>query len=219
MVAPVKKTFPLIPAIIICLVIGFLISSALYAVTGLSIFGKFREKPLSTVDTGNADLCALAYRVLGDINNGDYEALSRVAHPVHGVLFSPQATVDKSTNKQFSVAEIAAFGTDTHSYVWGIDTACGEPIEMTPDEFFAKFISYKDYSTAPIIGVNHIVRSGNALENITDVFPDSQFVEFHIPGVEQDPTCDFDWYTLRLGFEEYDGSLWLSVIVHSEWSE
>ena len=216
---PVKKTFPFISVIIICVVVGFLISSALYIFAGFSLFGKFREKPLTTDDNSNADLCALAYRVLKDIENGDYAALSRVAHPENGVLFSPQATVDKSTNKQFSAAEIASFGTDINTYIWGIDSSCGEPIEMTPAEFFANFICCKDYSAAPVIGVNHIVRSGNALENITDVFPDSQFVEFHIPGVEQDPSSDFDWYTLRLGFEEYDGSLWLSVIIHSEWSE
>ena len=214
-----KKTIPLIPAIIVCVIIGFLISSALYTITGLSLFGEFHENPMTTGEINNEELCALAYSVLKDINDGDYAALSRIAHPISGVLFSPQATVDKSANKQFSAAEIAAFETDTNSYVWGINCSGGEPIEMTPAEFIARFIDSKNYSAAPLIGVNRIVRSGNALENITEVFPDVQFVEFHIPGSEQDPSGDFDWYTLRLGFEEYNGNLWLTMIIHSEWSE
>ena len=213
-----KRKFPLILAIVIGVVAGFLISSALFAATGFSLFGGFDEKPLSTDDLNNAELCALAYRVLEDINSCDYAALSRVAHPEFGVLFSPQATVDKSANKQFSAAEIAAFETDTNTYIWGIYSAGGEPIESTPAGYFAEFLNFKDFSAAPVIGINRIIRSGNALENFTDVFPDAQFVEFHIPGGEQDQSGDSDWDTLRLGFEEYDGSLWLTVIIRSEWA-
>ena len=213
-----KKGFPLALWIISGLAVGFLISSALCALTGFCIFGRYREKPLSTEDADNAELSAFAYRVLDDIKAGDYSALSRIANPDLGILFSPQATVDKSTNKRFSAAEVAGFETDTNIYVWGVNGASGEPIEMTPSEYFDRYVFFKDYTSAPYIGVNRIIRSGNALENISDVFPDMQFVEFNIPGSEQDPTADFDWCSLRLGFEEYNGSLWLTAIIHSEWS-
>ena len=215
-----KKIFPLILVVVICVVAGILISSAIYSITGFSLFGREREKPPATDDISNADLNALAYSVLESIKNSDYAALSRVAHPVLGVLFSPQATVTKSSNKCFRPEEIAAFGTDTNIYVWGVNSASGEPIEMTPSEYISRFVFFKDYTTAPFIGVNHIVRSGNALENITDVFPDMQFIEFHIPGRNggQYPIEDYDWSTLRLGFEKHDGNLWLTAIIHSEWA-
>ena len=218
LVDAVKKTLTLAAATLIGVIAGILISSSVYVMTGLSVFGEARVKPLPATNVNNAELSALAYSILDKIKDGDYIALSRYTHPDFGVLFSPQATVAKSTNKRFYSDEIAAFGTNSNVYVWGINSANGEPIEMTPVEYFARYVFYKDYTEAPYVGINHIIRSGNALENITDVFPDMQFIEFHIPGGDQDTIADVDWCTLRLGFDEYDGSLWLTAIIHSEWS-
>ena len=217
-VASLKKIFPLTVSILFGVIAGVLLSSAVYAATGFSLFERSREKPLSVHNVNNAELSALAYSVLESIKEGDYAALSRIAHPEYGILFSPQATVAQSSNKRFRAEEISAFGADTKVYVWGVYSGSGEPIEMTPAEYFNRFVFFKNYIAAPFIGVNHIIRSGNALENITDVFPDMQFVEFHIPGDTRDPTEDFDWCTLRLGFDQYNGSLWLTAIIHSEWS-
>ena len=218
MVSFLKRRFSSPLTIITGVVAGVLISSVLYAAAGFSIFGGNRESSLSTADSNNVKLIGLAYYVLMNIKDRDFTSLSRVAHPDYGVLFSPQSTVSKSTNKCFGSNEIALFGSDSNTYVWGVYGAGGEPIEMTPVEYFSRFVYNKDYSSAPVIGVNRIVKSGNALENIKEEFPNIQFVEFHIPGGEQDSIDDFDWNTLRLGFEEYDGSLWLTAIVHSEWS-
>ena len=213
-----KKRLPSVLAVCISVVVGILISSAVYAATGFSIFGRFREKPLPEGYANNAELSALAYRVLDNIKAGDYGELALTAHPKLGVLFSPQATVDKLTNKCFSAEQIAEFKQDNNAYVWGVNSTSGEPIELTPIDYFAKFVYPKDYVAAPFVGINHIVRSGNALENIQEVFPEIQFVEFHIPGSGQNAAEDFDWCTLRLGFEVYDGSLWLTAIIHSKWS-
>ena len=200
------------------MIAGALIASALFVLAGFSLFGvKDRNMPPDG-DADPAGLTAAAYIILEYIKDEDYAALSRVAHPDLGIVFSPYATVTLSANKCFSAAQIAAFGSDTNQYVWGVFDGSGEPIEMTPAEYFAKFVYRKCYSSAPLIGVNNIVRSGNALENITDVFPEIQFVEFHIPGAEVSPAADFEWCSLRLGFTEYDGKLWLTVITHSEWT-
>ena len=217
-VNPLKNKLLLVLLIVVSVIVGVLISSAVYSVTGFSLFGGFHDLPLPAGDVRNADLSSLAYSVLEDIKAGDYDALSRVAHPELGVLFSPQATIAESANKRFSAEEIASFGADTNVYVWGVYSASGEPIEMTPTEYFARFVFSKDFTSAPFVGINRVIRSGNALENIYDVFPDMQFVEFNMPGGEQDPADDFGWCTLRLGFEEYNGSLWLSAIIHSEWT-
>jgi len=200
------------------LIVGVLISSALFAITGFSLFGGAREKSPAADDVVYAGLTAMAYDVLEYIKDEDYVALSRFAHPELGVVFSPCATVTLSANKCFDAGQIAAFGTDTNLYVWGVSNGHGEPIEMTPSDYFARYVFKKDYTTAPLIGVNSIVRSGNALENISDVFPGIQFVDFHIPGDEVNSAADLNWSSLRLGFEEYDGRLWLAVISYSEWT-
>ena len=197
-------------------VAGFLISSVLCAITGFSIFGRYREQPLPTEDANSAALCALAYSILDDIKAGDYAALSLVANPELGIIFSPQSTVSTSTNRLFTAQEIASFGTDSNSYVWGVSSAGGEPIEMTPVEYFDRYVFDRDYTAASYIGVDRIIRSGNALENISEVFPGMRFVEFYVPGDDRDPTANIGWSILRLGFEEYNGSLWLTAVIHSE---
>ena len=99
----------------------------------------------------------------------------------------------------------------------GCNDGSGDPIEMTPAEYFKKFVFDRDYTLSPEIGVDAIVKSGNSLENITEVFPNIRFVDFHIPGT--DPSAGgLDWSSLRLGFEKYEGELKLTVIVHSQWT-
>ena len=183
---------------------------------GFSVFGGEREKPLSYDKVNNAELTALAFDVLEKIRDGDYPALSRATHSAFGVVFSPCATVDLKKNLRFSAEQIAAFGADSKNYVWGVYSLSGEPIEMTPAEYFSEFVLDRDYTCAAVVGVNHVVRSGNALENITYVFPDVLFVDFHFPGSDKDTAEEPDWSSLRLGFEEDDGKLRLTVILHSE---
>lgn len=190
----------------------------IYATTGYSFFGDKPEKRISAENINNAELLRLAYSVLGYIEEGDYKALSRIAHPKFGVVFSPHATVALTTNQCFRTDQIASLETDQKVYVWGVQAGTGEPIEMTPVRYVTEYILTKDYANASIVGINRIVRSGNALENIKDEFPDVKFVDFHVPGGEKDTTEDFDWTSLRLGFEEYEGKLWLAVILNSKWT-
>ena len=196
-----------------------MITSAVFAAVKPSIFDGAHEKHPSTAVINNAELTALAYDVLGHIRDGDFAALSQLAHPDYGVVFSPYTTVTLSTNRRFSAEQIVLFGSDNSTYVWGVHNATGEPIEMTPVDYFAEFVFPRDYfADASIIGLNRIVKSGNALENILDEFPGVRFVDFHISGGEKDTPEEFDWSSLRLGFEEHEGSLWLTVILRSTWT-
>ena len=198
---------------------GILIASLIFAVTGKSVFGKIRNNPTSASQVNNAELTAFAYRVLEMINEEDFNALSRVTHPELGLVFSPHATISLATNKCFQAEQVAQFGTDAKLYVWGVYSSSGSPIELTVADYFAEFVKDMDYTDAAIIGVNHIVRSGNALENITDVMRDALFIDFHIPGSRINGGEDYEWSSLRLGFEEYDGSLWLTLILRSTWTD
>lgn len=213
-----KKPFPRVLSVFIGVIVGVFISSAVIAATGFSIFGGGSKNNMVTADSGNAELTALAYNVLEHIRDGDFLALSRTAHPESGVLFSPCATVSLSTNKRFNVGQIAAFGTDSNTYVWGTYYGSGEPIELTPAAYFSEFVFCRNYLDAPLIGLNRVVRKGNALENLTEIFPDAKFVDFHIPGGDMESAEDFNWRSLRLGFEEHDDRLRLIAIVHSIWT-
>lgn len=215
-----KKSFPMLLLLLCCVIIGVVLSSAIFAFTGFSIFGKNRDVSSAPADVNNsAELTALAYKVLEYIKCGDFESLSNTAHPEFGVVFSPCATVTLSTNRCFRPEQIAVFGDDSNVYVWGVRNGSGEPIEMTPSDYFASFVFDKDYTAAGVIGVNHVVKSGNALENIAEVFNDVRFVDFHMSGAGRDSPDDLGWSSLRLGFEEYGGVLMLTVILNSRWTE
>jgi len=195
---------------------GILIASVIYAFTGFAFLGSVQRQAVAAEDPDNAEITMLAYTVLNYIRDDDFTSLSRVVHPVFGVVFSPYATINLSTNQRFGAEEVAMFNTDSHVYMWGVYNGSGEPITLTPPEYFEKFVPAADHINAPVVGINRIVRTGNALENMTDVFPNVKFVEFHIPGSES--VDELDWSSLRLGFEEYDGQLRLIAIIYNTWT-
>ena len=171
------------------------------------------DKRSLPVGADNAALVGTSYEVLACIKSGDFASLSQIVHPARGLLFSPYATIAEGSAKTFSPAEVMAFGEDKNVYVWGVYDGSALPISLTPREYFAEFVLDCDYAArAGIVGVNRTVRTGNSLENMAEVRPEVRYVEFHIP-----PESDgADWRSLRLGFEEFNGFLMLSVILHSE---
>ena len=214
-----KKPVKYIIIITAGLIAGFLISSVIFTATGFSLFGAGKKENPHSARKNNQELISFALRAVDNIKQGDFQALSQIVHPELGVVFSPYATITLSTNKCFQAEQIALFGTDSKLYVWGVYAGSGEPIEMTAAGYFAEFVFDKDYTAAPVIGVNQIIKSGNALENISDVLPDAKFIDFHIHGNDKENGEDYAWSSLRLGFEEFEGNLWLTVILHSEMAE
>jgi hypothetical protein len=199
---------------VVLVTIGILILASAAAVSLVRIINSGKQLGEDSIPVGadNAFLVKSSYEILGYIKSNDYAALSKIAHPTYGVLFSPYATISESSAKVFTPLQIQSFKGDKTDYVWGVHDGTGEPIALSPREYFAEFVFDRDYTHAGVIGVNRIVKTGNALENITDVRPNVRFVDFNIPPDGESG----DWGSLRLGFEEYDGHLMLSVILHSE---
>jgi hypothetical protein len=193
---------------------GVIASSVMFLILASSALDASKEGTLSVDDVANAEMAVLAYTVLGYIRDDDFIALSRVVHPEYGVVLSPYATINLTTDRHFSAEQIATLDADTNVYVWGVYNGSGEPIKLTTVEFLEKFVPAADHLEAVFIGINQIVRSGNALENITEIFPNAKFVDFYLPGEAQFEASD--WSSLRLGFEDYDGDLRLVVISYSK---
>jgi len=211
----IKRPLIIISMLIAGVIAGMLIANALYVFTGFSVFNN-QKNDVPAEDTAHADMTMLAFDILEYIKDDDFVALSRIVHPEYGVILSPYATINLSTDRWFNADQIALFGTDTSVYVWGVYNGSGEPIVLTTSEYFSQFVPAALHMKSPILGINQIVRSGNALENMIDIFPDIQFVDFHIPGGEQ--IEELEWSSLRLGFEEYEGHLRLMAIVYSKWT-
>ncbi len=176
------------------------------------------ESPALPAENGLQDreLTALAYTVAGLIREGDYRTLSTYIHPVYGLVFAPYSTINLSSNQCFTPNRVAITAEDSTIYVWGTKYGTDEPIQLTAAQYFSAYVYNRDYVRAPLIGVNTIVKSGNALENVTSVFPEGKFVDLCFPSSGADGS---GWSTLRIVFEPYEGEMKLSALIHSEYTE
>lgn len=165
----------------------------------------------------NALLLEAANQVAAALRDKDYQTLASFVHPVDGVLFTPYSTVEPSVNLRFSAAQIASLAENSTKYVWGISDGKGDPLEMTMKEYFARFVYNADYASAPVLGIDRVIGSGNALENVSEVFPNARFVEYYFPGINPEYN-GFDWCGLKLVFSVYQEQYKLIAVIHSEWT-
>lgn len=170
-----------------------------------------------TAPAKESNIVETAQLALNLIKEGDYAKLSEMVHPVDGVYFSPYSNIDLKTDMHFTAGQLAKFAADGTNYLWGYTDGEGAPIELTPKKYFEKYVFDVDYTEAPVIGRNYIVKSGNSIENVQTVFPDCQFVEFHFPEIDKQYN-GMDWRSLRLVFREYQGENKIVAIVHDQWT-
>jgi hypothetical protein len=190
----------------------FLFACLVISLACQSVYG---ETTLPSAAYSNRALVDMAYEVLELIKNQDYISLSQLIHPEKGVTFTPYSYV--TGNNRFSADDLRQAAANNASHNWGEYDGSGNPIIMTFEEYFARFVYNENYIDAPVIGVNHIVNTGNAIENVMEFYPEAQFVEFHFPSIDPE-FLGLDWCTLKLVFEQYDDSLKLVAIIHSEWT-
>lgn len=206
---------------IIWLLCGFLLGAVLSFFILHSVSNVRTSTPTATTSeepaTDQLALLRLSAEVVDNLKTKDFDALAALVHPEYDLVFSPYATVSLSTAKGFSIEELQSFGEDQTTYVWGTYNGTNEPIKMSTMDYYNRFIFDADYTQAPVIATNTITATGNALENIKEVFPQAQFVEYHFSGAEGGGEGT-DWTTLRLIFEKYEGEWVLTAIVHSEWT-
>jgi len=165
----------------------------------------------------NFPLLNTACAALRAIQQRDYSALAAWVHPERGVTFTPYSTVNADSDLNFTASQVKKFAGDTNRYVWGAIPGTGELIQMTPEEFVSKYIFGADYTQASKIGIDKINISGNALENVTEVYSDCRFVEFTFPAVEAGGQGQ-DWNSLKLVFAPSETKWYLVALIHSQWT-
>lgn len=147
----------------------------------------------------------------------DMAKLSQLVHPDKGVRFSPYGHVDTKTDLVFSAGQIKNIVSDKKVYNWGSFDGSGQPIELTFDEYYRKFIYDKDFANAKDIGYNKILGKGNTANNSFEVYPNSIIVEYHFPGFDQ-KYQGMDWRSLRLVFEKKGADWYIVGIIHDQWT-
>lgn len=146
----------------------------------------------------------------------DYNALAAQIEPGKSLLFSPYGFIDSVAAKRLTAADLKAAATSKEKMKWGDYDGTGEPIRLTVEEYFAKFVNNKMYMKGDSISVNKSVTSGNTINNLKDVFPNHDFVEYYVKGTEK--YADMDWGALRLVFKTVGDKTYLVAVVHDQWT-
>lgn len=158
-----------------------------------------------------------ANNVLLAVKNKDMTKLASFVHPDKGIRFSPYAYVDVKKDIHFTAVQVSNLINDNKKYIWGSYDGTGDPIELTFEEYYNKFIYNKDYINAEIIGNNRIIGKGNTINNAFEVYSESTIIEFHFTGFNPEYK-GIDWESLRLVFEKNDGVWYLTGIIHDQWT-
>lgn len=168
-------------------------------------------------ETVSNSLISASLSAMELINLKDYSALASWIHPTKGVRFSPYSYVNLETDVAIQADEFLEIANGSESLIWGVFDGIGDPIDLSFDDYYNRFVYDVDFLNPEMIGINSLIGKGNTLVNITDVYPDSEFVEFHFSSI--DPQYDgIDWRSLILIMEEVDGDWKLIGIVHNEWT-
>lgn len=158
-----------------------------------------------------------AKQVVEILKNKDLAGLSEFVHPKKGVRISPYAYVDIENDIILKPLDLKGKFSDQTVYKWGIYDGSGEPIELKFSEYYDKFIYDQDFSNAERFALNELLRTGNTISNLDEVYPDSEFAAFHFTGFDPE-YYGMDWSSLRLVFEKYNDGWMLVGIIHDQWT-
>ena len=165
----------------------------------------------------SSSLLSSALTVVELLQDQDMSGLSAHVHPAQGVRFSPYGYINLQENLVFSAQDIATLLPGSQIYNWGAFDGSGDPIDLTFSDYYDRFIYDQDFADPHMIGNNIVIGTGNTLINIDQAYPDGSFVEFHFTGFDAQ-YLGMDWKSLRLVFEDVNGSWFLVGIVHDEWT-
>lgn len=159
---------------------------------------------------------AAAELVITALAAKDMQGLADLVHPEMGVRFSPYAYVQEE-QLVFTPDQLPGLFESDGVYTWGAYDGTGQPIDLTFSAYFDEFVYSADFVHAEETAVNERLGDGNTINNISEFYPESAFVEYHFSGF--DPQYDgLDWQSLRLVFKQEGGQWYLIGIVHDEWT-
>ena len=154
-------------------------------------------------------------QVLQSIKEQKWSVFASYIHPIKGARFSPYACIDTITH--ISLTQTSFIPSLHASQTWGLFDGSGEPIILTTNAYIQKFVYNADFLNAEQRELNTIIAAGNSLNNLLEIYPKSQFTEHYFAGFDKQYE-GMDWTTLRLVYEEYQGSYFLIAVIHDQWT-
>ena len=151
------------------------------------------------------------------LHKKQYARIKPFIHPKKGVRFSMYAYVDTKKDKVFSQASFGKYLTHSKvKFTWGDLDGIGEPMVMSLPDYLSGWVVKKQELAHATMTVNEFQGTGNSLNNLSEIYPKHDFVEFYHAG--SDDYDGMDWRCLRLVFETYQGRPYLVAVITDEWT-
>ncbi|GGG06080.1 hypothetical protein GCM10010912_58410 [Paenibacillus albidus] len=163
-------------------------------------------------------IASRAEQVIMALKESDMKKLGSLVHPVKGVRFSPDATIQAGGDLVFKGNELAALIQKDTVYEWGAYDGSGDPINLTFKQYLNSFVYDRDYANAEETAYNQFIAHSNSTNNLREVYPDAIFVEYHFKGPESSEISEFLFSSLRIIFESYQGEWYLVGTSHVHWT-
>lgn len=172
--------------------------------------------PKSEVYLERDSIMAVGQQVLIALKENNFAEL-RKYFSEEGVLFSPYGYIDTAKSKKLSPDDFLTAIDKKWILTWGSYDGTGDPIKLTVSEYLKKFGYNADYLHAEAIGFNEVMKQGNSVNNLKDVYPNHPFIDYHFSGFDQ-KSKGMDWTSLRLVFQKQNGEYFIVAIVHDQWT-
>lgn len=162
------------------------------------------------------DIREVSDKIIDALDNEDMQTVSEYVDPEKGLTFSPYVYVMDDAVK-FDKEDVPTMLAGPEEFDWGDSDGKGEPIELTPEDYFDEFMDMEPYQDPDDVLVDDPQDRGNTKNNIKDVFPDATVIEYYNKG--SDEYAGIDWESVNLVYEENDaGDLQLVAIVRDMWT-
>lgn len=204
----------------------------LYALL-LVLFYSCNNQPESKTDTPIADTSKSANEIISNLSQQDsitatgrevltlfktqnYQELVRY-FASEGVVFSPYGFIDTVNFKKLIPEDFLESINKKWVLTWGSFDGTGDPIKLTVPDYLKRFVYNADYLNAEAVGFNVVIKQGNSINNLKNIYPNHYFIDYHFSGFEQKYN-GMDWTSLRLVFEKQNGQYFIVAIIHDQWT-
>jgi hypothetical protein len=175
------------------------------------------------VGAAEPDVAPRAAAIILALRDRNLQQLATFVHPDKGLRFSPYTYVrvrpesPQGEDLVFDAEQVANLFDAKVVYRWGRFDGSGEPIDMTFEAYFERFVYDMNFAQPDAVGFGEAIGHGNTINNISDVYPTAVMVEYHLEGL--DPQyAGLDWRSLRLVLERVGADWYLVGVAHDEWT-
>jgi hypothetical protein len=100
-------------------------------------------------------------------------------------------------------------------FTWGDLDGTGDLLITPLPKYLDTWVDGNKFNNSSI-RINEFKASGNMINNVKDIYPKSDVVDFHYKG--SDKYDGMDWRGLRLVFDNYQGKRYLVAIINDQWT-